>query len=154
MGTPKVVNGARAQVFVGVQLVGLLHNISYNVVYDTQDAYVLGRLSAAEIGYTAQEPVTGTLSGWRVVKNGPHIIGLPALQNLLTADYTTLVIFDRVGDGTTPQRIGSITGVRLTGHSGGQAARQFSETVIPFKALLMSDESVTNSEPNGSSDLP
>jgi hypothetical protein len=150
MGAPKVVHGARAQVFVGSKLVGLLHNISYNVVYDTQDAYVLGRLSPAEIGYTAQEPVTGTLSGWRVVLNGPHIVGLPQLKDLLTADYTTLVVFDRV----TGKRIGSITGVRLTGHSGGQAARQFSEQVIPYKGMLMGDESVTNVEPAGSSDLP
>jgi hypothetical protein len=150
MATPKVLHGARAQVYVGGKLVGLLHNISYNVVYDTQDAYVLGRLSAAEIGYTAQEPVTGTLSGWRVVGNGPHIIGLPGLKDLLTADYTQLVVIDRV----TNKRVGSITGVRLTGHSGGQAARQFSETVIPYKGLLMGDESVTNVEPAGSSDLP
>jgi hypothetical protein len=151
MATPKVLHGARAQVYVNGKLVGLLHNISYNVVYDTQDAYVLGRLSAAEIGYTAQEPVTGTLSGWRVVGNGPHIVGLPALQDLLTADYTTLVVIDRLNP---TKRVGSITGVRLTGHSGGQAARQFSETVIPYKGLLMGDESVVNVEPAGSSDLP
>lgn len=150
MGVPKVVHGARAQVFVDGVLVGLLHNISYNVVFDTQDAYVLGRLSPAEIGYVAQEPITGTLSGWRVVGNGPHIVGLPQLKDLLTQDYTTLVIFDRV----TRKRIGAVTGVRLTGHSGGQAARQFSETVIPYKGMIHSDESVVNVEPAGSSDLP
>lgn len=150
MATPKVLHGARAQVYVGGKLVGLLHNISYNVVYDTQDAYVLGRLSAAEIGYTAMEPVTGTLSGWRVVGNGPHIIGLPQLKDLLTADYTQLVVIDRV----TNKRVSSITGVRLTGHSGGQAARQFSETVIPYKGLMYGDESVSNIEPAGPSDLP
>lgn len=150
MAAPKVVHGARVQVFQGKTLVGLFHNISYNLAYDTQDAYVLGRLSPAEIGYTAQEPVAGSLTGWRVVKNGPHVVGLPALQNLLTAEYTTLVVVDRV----TGERISQIQGVRLTGASGGQAARQFSEMSIPFKGLMMSDESQANAEPAGSSDLP
>lgn len=150
MGVPKVFHGARAQVFHKGKLVGLLHNISWNQIYDTQDAYVLGRLSVAEIGYTAMEPVTGTLSGWRVVGNGPHIIGLPQLKDLLTSDYTELTVIDRV----TNKRVGSITGVRLTGQSGGAAARQFSETSIPYKGMMMGDESVTNVEPAGSSDLP
>lgn len=150
MAPPKVVHGARVLVYRGTQLVGSFHNGSYNVAYDTQDAYVLGRLSAAEIGYTAMEPVTGSLQGWRTVKGGPHILGLPALQNLLTEDYTSLTYVDRV----TGERIAKIQGVRMTGHGGGHAARQFSEVTLPYKALMYGDESVDNAEPAGSADLP
>lgn len=151
MAAPKVIHGARVLVYVGKTLVGSFHNITYNLAYDTQDAYVLGRFSAAEIAYTAQEPIAGTLSGWHVAKGGPHIIGLPQLQDLLTADYTNLVVVDRLDP--TGRALANIKSVRLTGTGRGHAARQLSELSIPFKGIMMSDESADNAEPSGSADL-
>lgn len=150
MSLPKIVSGARAQVHVNGKLVGTLHNISYNIAWTTGDAYILGRLGPAAIEYTGAEPVSGTLAGWRVVKGGPTIVGLPQLKQLLTADYTTLTVFDRVSG----LRIGVIQGVRLGGHAGGQAQRQLSEYSIPFKGMAFADESTDGAEPAGSSDLP
>jgi hypothetical protein len=150
MANPKVMTGARALVYSGPNLIGTISNLSYNVAYDTQDAYLLGRLSAAEIGYVAVEPVTGSLSGFEVLDNGPHVIGLPAVGDLLTADYTTIVVVDR----NTNKRVAKIKGLKFTGRSGGKSARQFAEYGMPFKALLFSDETVDNAEPSGSNDLP
>lgn len=143
MAPPKVFHGARAVVSVGIKIVGIINSISYQVSYDTQDAYILGRLHPAEIGYTAQEPISGSMNGWKVVDNGAHAaLGLPSLAQLLTADYTQISLTDRV----TGKVIGKIQQVRLLGHSGSSAARQFSEIAVPFKAILFSDETVTNND--------
>ncbi len=160
MSPPKVVTGARAKVFVGppnrTTLIGILNNISYNVVYDTQDAYVLGRLSPAEIGYTAVEPVSGSMGFWRVVNHSAYAeLGLPNVKDLLTADYTSIAIEDRV----TGAALAKIQGVRLLGFSGGNTARQMAEGSVPFKGMMLNDEvSIDkNAEPTvggGSSDLP
>jgi hypothetical protein len=151
MAAPKVLHGGRCQVMVDDKIVGLFHSISYGQGYDTQDAYVLGRASCAEIGYTAVEPVSGSLTGWRVVDHGPHADGrLPKVQDLFTADYISLTVLDRI----TGKRVAKITGVRLGGHNQGNASRQLSEMSIPFKGLLISDETADNAEANGASDLP
>lgn len=146
----KVVSGARVLVFVDGVQVGLFSSGSYNVVDDVGAVFILGRYSPAELDYLAQEPVAGTLTGWRVVNNGPHIVGLPALQNLLTAPYTSLSFFDRL----TGALLGKVQGVRMTGKGTGHTARQLSEITIPFQGLTDGDESVTNSEAADSADLP
>ena len=151
MAAPKIMNGARAIAQVNGKTVGWFTNFNYNVAFDTQDAYLLGRLSAAEIDYVAVEPVNGSMSGWRAIDHGPFADArLPTVQQLLTADYLTLTVMDRI----TGKRICSITGVRLLGEGGGLAARQLSEVTIPYKGLMKSDESVQNAEPAGSTNLP
>lgn len=145
----RIVHGARALVHIGPKLVGTISAISYQLGFDAQDAYVLGRLSPAEITYTGQEPVSGSLSGWHVLGAGPHVQGLPALQDLLTAPYTTITVIDRV----TGKVMAKIKDVRLLGASGGHSTRQLSEKGIPFKGITMSDDDVDNVEPAGSADL-
>lgn len=147
----KILHGARVLVTVGTRLIGIIYNCNWNLTYDTADAFVVGRLSVAEIAYTAQEPITGNLSTWRIVDHGAHAsLGLPRLQDLLTADYTSLTLQDRM----TGKDIGRIIGMRLLGMSGGIAARQFSEQSIPFKAMLLKDETANNEELADSSTLP
>jgi hypothetical protein len=149
MADPKVMNGSRALVYVGSKLVGVFNSINWNVSYDSGDAWILGRTTPAEIEYLAQEPVTGSMSGWRTIKGGPHVVGLPSLQNLLTSDYTQIVVVDRI----TGERVGIMQKVRLTGQGGGVSARQMSEMSIPYKAIFFSDESQQNVEAKGAPDL-
>lgn len=147
----KIVHGARVLISVGGRLIGIIYNCSWQMAYDTADAYIVGRLSVAEIAYTAQEPISGSLAIWKIVDAGAHAaLGLPQLQDLLTADYTTITLQDRM----TGKDIGRIIGVRLLGVSGGIAARQMSEGSVPFKAMLLKDETADNEEPAGSPDLP
>jgi len=153
MANPKVMHGARGIVSVGQQVVGIISDINYNITDDTQDAYILGRTGPAEIGYVAQEPITGTISGWRVIDQGAYAsLGLPLLKDLLTAPYTHITLMDR---NDNKRVIGHIEQVRLLGHSGGLSARQFSTVTIPFKGIKFSDETATDNGENASAlDLP
>lgn len=151
MALPKVLHGGRCMVLRDGQVVGSFSGINYQVAYDVQAAVILGRATPAELAYTGVEPVTGTLSGWRVVDHGPHAgPGLPLVQDIFTAEYITLTVFDRV----TNREVGSIESVRLGGASGGFAPRQLSEMGIPFQGLIMSDETAQNAEGVGAPDLP
>jgi hypothetical protein len=150
---PKILHGGRVLVQVDGQTVGIFHNMTWNRALDTQDAFILGKMSVAEIGYTAQEPISGSLTGWKIVGHGAHStdINLTRLQDMLTADYTTLTLVDRV----TGKRVGVIRGVRLTGESGGYSTRQMSEISIPFKGMLMDDEDMPqDGEGPSAADLP
>jgi hypothetical protein len=154
MAPPKTMHGARAQLIVDGEVVGIFTSFSYGLQYDTQDVYILGRLSAAEIVYTAQETVNCTASGWRIVNNGPHRAAkVPTLQELLEHEYITLAIFDRQSDDPNA-RIATIQDVRPTGYSTTINSRQLQEVSVSFKGILVSDESGENAEPQGSSNLP
>jgi hypothetical protein len=157
MAPPKTVHGARCQVIIAdpntgtAEVVGLFNSISYNMTYDVQEVFLLGRVSADELVTTAQETVNISCSGFRVVGKGPHTGGhLTALQDVLTAEYLQLAVYDR----QTNQLIAKITSVRPTGFSTGISARQLEEMTLSFKGLLVSDESVENAEPVGSTTLP
>lgn len=148
---PKIMNGARALISVNGVLIGTVFNLSWNVTYDSQDAYVCGRVGPAAIEYTAMEPISGSMATWRVVDHSAFAdLGMPTLQNLLTSDYTTITVVDRI----TQKRIGAITGVRLGGFGSGVQVRSMSEQSINFKGMLYSDETGANVEPSGSADLP
>lgn len=157
MAPPKTMHGARAQLIIAdpnsgfAGVVGLFNSFSYGLQYDTQDVYLLGRLSADEIVYTAQETVNCTASGFRVVGSGPHATAkVPELAQLFAHEYLTLAVYDR----QTNQKIATISNVRPTGFSTTINARQLEEISVSFKGILVGDESVTNAEPVGSSTLP
>lgn len=156
MAPPKTMHGARAQLIIDGQLVGIFTSFSYGLQYDTQDVYILGRLSAAEIVYTAQETVNCTASGFRIVNAGPHTgAKVPKLQDLLNHEYITLAVFDRqVPAGSPPRPIALIQDVRPTGYSTTINARQLEEVSVSFKGILCSDESGPSSEPANSVNLP
>lgn len=157
---PKVVHGARALVSImdpttGVStIVGIFNNFSYGVTYDVQPAFILGRFSAAELGYTAMEPVQGTATGWRVVNHGPFVEPkLPQLQQLLSNPYIEIQVVDR----QTLATIAQIHSVRASGFSTTIAARQLQEITMTYVGLLFDDESTTNAEtqsPAGTGELP
>ncbi len=160
MSGANVVSGARCKVYIGAsgstdtqnsQPVGIFNSISYGLTYDALPVFILGRYSAAEIDYTAQDVIGITCSGWRVVNHGAHADGqLPKLQDLLNADYISMIVEDR----KTGAKLASITSVRPTGYSTTISARQLEEITVNFVGILVSDETAENDEAAGSTDLP
>jgi hypothetical protein len=160
MAPPKVFHGARAifQILdpnTGIpQTVGIFDNCSYGLAYTVQPAYILGRFSAAELGYTAQEPVNITCAGWRVIGAGPHAAAaVPHLQDLLFHEYITMQVVDR----QTGNPIATFQSVRPTGYNTSIQARQLETDTINFMGILVDDESGDNAEtvsPVPAADLP
>lgn len=153
----KTMHGARAKVFIAdpnggkPQLVGIFNNVSWGLTYDVQPVNILGRFSPDELVYTAQEPVTVTASGFRVVNAGPHTIAkVPNLIDLLTHEYIELTINDR----QTGSDVAKIHSVRPTGYSTTLSARALEEVTITFMGLLVDDEDTTNTERPDSATLP
>src|SRR5216683_1874998 len=157
MAPPKVLHGARAQLMIvdpntgDSKVVGIFNNVSYSLIYDAQPVFILGRFSAAEIGYTAMEPIQVTATGWRVVNAGPHRVAkVPRLQDLIRHEYCELALFDR----QTNQRVAKIHGLRSTGYSTTVTSRQLEEITVTWMGLLLDDEDTDNVEGTGASDLP
>src|SRR5678815_2471204 len=97
----KVVHGARAKVSIfdpqtgQARIVGIWNNFSYQVTYDVQPAFILGRFSAAELTTTGVEPVARTAQGWRVIDHGPFAEGrLSNIKDLLHQEYLLLTVHD------------------------------------------------------------
>lgn len=157
MAPPRTMHGARAQIIIAdpnsnsAGIVGIFNSFSYGLAYDVQDVFLLGRLSADELVYTAQETVNCTASGFRVVGAGPHKTAkVPELQQLLSHEYLQIAVYDR----QTNQLICRITNVRPTGYSTTINARQIEEISVSFRGLLVGDEDFSNAEPQGSTTLP
>lgn len=158
MAPPKIMTGARAKVSVmqadgQMKVIGIFNNVSYANTFTADPAYILGRYAPAEIDYTAQEPVSITASGWRVVSQGPHVgPRLPLLQDLLRHEYLTFTVEDR----QTGLVIATIEYVRPLSAQTGIAARQLTEVTMQFVGILCSDESGTQqfNEDGSATDLP
>ena len=148
---PRIMNGARAKLgFVDPNqggdipvFCGIFSTVSFGVTYDAQPAYILGRYSAAEIDYTSQDLVHITCSGWRVIGRGPHVTAhIPKLQDLLSHQYLTMVIWDRqLETKTSSGVIATITQVRPTGYNTTSSARTLQEITCSFVGIMADDES-------------
>lgn len=138
------------------RFIGIFQSVSWGVTYTTEPVYILGRFSAAEIDYTSQDVVSITASGWRVIDHGAHAeIGLPKLQDLLTSEYIELAISDRSLEAVGKDgRIAKFRQVRPVGFSQSISARQLVEITVNFVAILVDDESTTNSEHPSAMNLP
>lgn len=142
MAPPKVMNGARAKVYIlgpdgKPQLAGIFSSFSYGLVFDAQPVYTLGAFGPREIDYTAQEPVSISASGWRVIGQGAHKQALlPKLQELLRAEYITFTVVDRQTGAT----IAKIEKVRPTSQQTPLSGRQLTEMSFSFMGILCSDE--------------
>jgi hypothetical protein len=162
MAAGKVMNGARAKMGIYdpatglTHVVGLFNNVSYNMTYEAQPAYILGRYSPAEIDYTSMDVVSITCSGFRVIEHGPHVeAGVPKLQDLLTSEYIHLAIIDRQREAQGKDgRISIFKNCRATGYSTSISARSLEEITVTFVGLLVDDESTTNDESPTSTFLP
>jgi hypothetical protein len=163
MSAPKIVTGARCLVGIAdptggtSTVVGVFDNFSYGLQYTVQPAYVLGAFAPAELGFTDQQPVNCTASGWRVVGSGPFTTQggkVPMLQDLLTSDYITLTVVDR----QTGKTIATIHSVRCTGFSTAIQARHLESMTVNYMGILLDDETTEalgeNTEAVGAGALP
>jgi len=147
---PKVMSGARAKVGFGSAdptYVGIYNNFSYGVVYDLTPTFILGRLTAASLDYTAVEPVSASGNAYRVLKHGPHEVKggqVPRLKDLLTFDALTMVVVDRLNPNLI---FAKLKEVKPGGYNTSLTARQLEEMTIPYTGLLVDDEGGVNSEP-------
>lgn len=150
-GTPqRILTGARAQLIVNGTVVGLFTSCSYNVTYDANAAYILGRYSAAEITYTSQEVISVDATGFRIINAGPYVVAsVPKLQDLLNHNDISLALIDR----KTNLTFLTVTGVRPMGYSSTVSARGIVEISARFQGLLAEDESGTQNESSGASTL-
>jgi hypothetical protein len=150
MAKPRIFTGARAIVKVNGQAVGLFANCSWSIRQDKAPAYILGRFNPAEITSTSQEPVTLSLTGYRVVGAGPYEIAsgsaMRKLSELLNDDEDFAVTVEDRRDGTP---IFTAQGCRMSGWSSGVAARGVSDVRLDVIGLVGWDES---SDPDGDDD--
>jgi hypothetical protein len=157
MAAAKTFHGARALVSIAdpngtSRLIGIFNSISWGLTYDVQPISILGRLSPDELVYTAQEPVSITCSGFRVVGHGAHEMAkVPNLLDLLSHEYLEIVVTDRQ-DPT--KAIAKFHSVRPTGYSTTLSARNVEEITVTYMGLLVDDESTTNAEPAQAATLP
>lgn len=162
MAAGKVFNGARAIVNFtdgsGKSTpIGVFTSFDYSVGYDATPIFILGRLTAAEIEYTGVSPVSITASGWRAIDNGPTVAGkLPKIQDMLTSDYLTFTVIDRLDSSKTVCRI---TKVRATGYNTGLSAKGLQSMTLHYLGVFASldDDGGQDAEPNlpgGTNDLP
>ncbi len=148
---PKVMHGARAQVVVDGKIIGIFTTCSYGMAYDLATINILGRFGPAELVYTGQEAVNINASGFRVVGHGPFVDGqMPTVQSLLTAGYMEFIILDRQS-GLAIARIHSVKATNFSMNVSAKSPMDFS---MGFTGMIADDESVTNTEAPGASDLP
>ena len=135
----QILHGARAQLLINNKPVGCFTSVQWGVQYDAVPSFILGRYSPAEITYTGQDAISVTATGFRIVDNGAYIAGaLPQLQQLMTHEDITLVIFDR----QTQKRILTVFGVRPTGYTTGTAARSISDFSVSYLGLRADTEEI------------
>lgn len=147
----KTFNGARCKLSVDGVIVGLFENVSYSINIGTEDVFILGRFSAAEITPTSYEVVTVNCSGFRLVGNGGHVLPkVPKLQDLLGLEYITLGLEDR----QTNTSILTVTDVVPVSYSTGAQAKSNSRIQITYKGIRAADESGEQAESAGATDLP
>lgn len=137
MARAKILVGARAKVMVNGQLVGLFSQCTWSIRQGKEPAFILGRYNPAEITPTTQEPVTVSLSGYRVVDAGPYkVANATLLKNLLTEEDFSISILDR----QTNKLIFTAVGMRVQGWSSGVASRGVSDIRIDAIGIRGEDE--------------
>jgi hypothetical protein len=149
MAASKTMHGGRAKVYIAdpntgkPELIGIFNTITWGLTYDVQPVFLLGRMSPDETVFTAQEAVSISASGFRVVGAGAHKLAkMPNLKDLLTHEYLEMVITDR----QTGKDVAKIHSVRPTSYSTTLSARQLEEVSVTYMGLLVDDEDTTNVE--------
>jgi hypothetical protein len=137
MAQAKILTGARAKVSINGVTVGLFANCSWSVRQDKSPAYILGRFNPAEITPTSQEPVSLSLTGYRVVDSGPYkVANATLLRDLISEEDFEVTITDR----QTNKTIFLAVGCRVTGWSSGVAARGVSDIRVDVIGIRAEDE--------------
>jgi hypothetical protein len=162
MAKSKVMHGARAVVWVGSTPAGIFNNVSVQVGLDVAPAYILGRFSPAELVYVGAEVVNLSMTGFRVMKNGPFSLAdvesgsrlVPFLQDLMTYDDISVSLHDRSEADPTASTIMQVFYVKPTGFSESVGARGLMELTVNMQGLTFGDEEGDSAESKGAADLP
>jgi hypothetical protein len=137
MAKSTVLTGARAKVMIGETVVGLFSQCTWSIRQGKEPAFILGRFSPAEIIPTTQEPVSMSLSGYRVVDAGPYAVAnATLLKNLLDEEDFVITVIDRQTNKTLFRAVGC----RVQGWSSGVAARGVSDVRIDVIGMKGEDE--------------
>jgi len=137
MAQAQILVGARAKVSINGNTVGLFANCTWSIRQDKAPAYILGRYNPAEITPTSQEPVSMSLTGYRVVDAGPYAVAnATLLKDLLTEEDFDITVTDR----QTGRVLFVATGCRVTGWSSGVAARGVSDIRVDVIGIRGEDE--------------
>lgn len=162
MAASKVLHGARLKVRIfdratgKPKVIGIFNTISYGLRYSTEPIYILGAYGPVETVITSQEVVSIQASGWRVFGHGAHKeVGMPALQDLLNAEYLEGDVIDRQAEEAgTDGRMTKFRNMRVTGYQTSINARGVEEISVEMVALRVDDESTTNTESGSATQLP
>lgn len=147
----RVMNGARAVLWVDGKKVGIFNQVSYGLTYNAQPVDIMGRYNPAEIAITHQEAITVTAQGWRIINAGPHAVAaVPRLQDLLNHADISLTITDRQNPKTPVLKV---DGVRPTGYQTSINSRGLQELSVTFMGIVAEDESGGGAEADAV-DLP
>jgi hypothetical protein len=162
MAKSKVMHGARAVVWVGTTPAGIFNNVSVQVGLDVAPAYILGRFTPAELVYVGAEVVNLSMTGFRVMKNGPFSLAdsesqsrlVPFVQDLLTYDDISVSLHDRTEADPEKSTILQVFYVKPTGFSENVGARGLMELTVNMQGLTFGDEEGENAETKTAADLP
>lgn len=147
----KTFTGPRAVVSVDNVVVGLFESCTYGANIGTEPIHLLGRFSASEITPTSYEAISVNCSGFRVINSGVHSLPkFPKVQDLIALGPVTISIRDR----QTGQLIMQVDGCIPNSYNSGVQARQTSRISVSYMGIKVTDESGSQQESAGSTDLP
>ncbi len=140
----KVVTGARAQVYVNNQLIGIFESCTVSSSLGTEPIFLLGRYSADEISIVSSEVYNVTCSGFRVVGAGLHTLpAYPLVSDLLLFDPFTIIVKDR----ETGETLETILNCVPTSQNTNYNAKATSKINISYQGTLGFNEDANDSDP-------
>lgn len=146
MAVSKTFHGARAVLSINGKVVGVFSQCSGNIRLGVEPTSTLGRFTAGELVYTNADPVTVSVSGYRVIGNGPHgTPAMPKIKDLLDADDITLSISDRA----TGETMFTLLEAKCPSANFSVAHRQLSDMSLEFIGIRSEDESGPDGETAG-----
>ena len=147
----KIHSGQLAKIYIDDRLVGLFDSIDYGGEVMLEDAYILGRTSAAEIVETGYSTVSVNLGGFRIIGNGVHVLPkFPKVQDIVNLGEFKIDVVDRA----TGESVATILRCKWNRYSTGFQARSISRVQMSCRGIILQDESGDQGEGPGAADLP
>lgn len=142
----KIMTGARAVVYFADQPAAIFTNVAVSSRQEKVPAFTLGRYSPVEQTPTAQDPISLSLTGWRVFGKGPFKHGVTLVRGLIAEGTFIVKIFDRQNfDSKRPML--TVRECRVVQWATGFVSRSQSDLRLEISGLVVEDEdSGDNSE--------
>jgi hypothetical protein len=158
----KIVNGARAILYIGTTPIGMFESCSTSVALDTAQAWILGRYTVGANEYVGAEMIQIQASGFRVLDHGPFSTAdassgaslFPLIQNLAETEDLTISLHDRTQTDPEKGLIMSVSNCKARSWNSGVSARSLSQFSMTFEGIFYSDESGSNAEAAGAAEIP